>query len=388
MISYDEAVEIIRANRWNHASLKVPLSSVIGQRLSMPITALFDSPAFSNSAMDGYALGSLEGPWQVVGVAAAGSSDQSVKPNEAFQIFTGALVPTGTMAVIAQEDCSIIGDRLHANVLVNPGRHIRHLGEEFVRGSTLCETGTRLTPPVLSALASQGLECVPVKTMPKVALISTGSELLKPGEPYQNGMIYESNSYGLAPILRSFGCDVTLATVPDDELITIEILNKLASTHDLLVTVGGVSVGDRDYVRAAIKACGFEMMFWKVAVKPGKPVGFATRQDGKAWIGLPGNPMSALVTCCLFVANFLGEELVFHPFPLSHDFERAPGREEFVPAVLNWDSRPNLVLHGTVGSHAIAGLGVATGLARIPKDEAHLNPGEVLQYADLPWRPK
>ena len=353
----------------------------------MPITALFDSPVFSNSAMDGYALGSLEGPWQVVGVAAAGSSDQSVKPNEAFRIFTGALVPTGTMAVIAQEDCSINGDRLHANVQVNPGRHIRHQGEEFVRGSTLCETGTRLTPPVLSALASQGLECVPVKTMPKVALISTGSELLKPGEPYQNGMIYESNSYGLAPILRSFGCYVTVATVQDDESDTVELLKQLASTHDLLVTVGGVSVGDRDHVRAAVDACGFELKFWKVAVKPGKPVGFALRQDGKAWIGLPGNPMSALVTCCLFVAAYLGEELVFHPIPLSHDFDRSPGREEFVPAVLRWDPQPNIELHGTVGSHATAGLAVATGLARIPKDGAHLSKGSVLHYAELPWRP-
>ncbi|MEI8280881.1 MAG: molybdopterin molybdotransferase MoeA [Armatimonadota bacterium] len=386
MISFDEAIQCVRENKWHGQAVSVPLAKGVGRRLAESIEAKFDSPAFSNSAMDGYALGSLEGPWRIVGVLAAGSTVERVAVGEAYRIFTGAAIPDRTIAVVAQEDCNVDSNVLSCPSKLKAGSHIRRRAEEFSCGTILFENGEIVTPPMLSALASQGLEYVTVMSAPKVALISTGSELLRPGDELIEGMIYESNSIALECLLTALGCEVSTATVPDDEAVTTELLRSMAVENDLLVTIGGVSVGDRDFVRPCMEACDFNLKFWKVAMKPGKPVAFATRHDGKSWLGLPGNPMSALTTFCLFGMAFLGQELEFRPMTLAHDFERKPGREEFVPATLSPNLAPQLTIHSTIGSHSTSGLSQASGLVRIPMDTEKLAANQVILYADLPWR--
>ena len=379
-------MKIVRANQWSGRAHLMPLRKASGRRLSESIQARFDSPAFSNSAMDGYALGSLDGPWKIVGVVAAGSGVQRVNTGEAYRIYTGAATPDGTVSVVAQEDCRASADILISDAKLKAGSHIRLKGEEFSRGDVLVEQGKVVTPPVLSALASQGLDSISVLSSPRVALVSTGSELLHPGEQSHEGMIFESNSIALEGIMTSLGCQVSTASVPDDQTKTTELLEFLASEHDLLITIGGVSVGDRDYVRPCLESCGFSLKFWQVAMKPGKPVGFGTRDDGKVWLGLPGNPMSAITTFCLFGMALLGKEPAFRTMVLSHDFERKPGREEFVPAILSWEPGPMVTINSTIGSHAISGLSSASGLVRIPQDQELLRAGEFVQYSDLPWR--
>ena len=385
MITFDQAREIVRGQRWEGAALATALRDATGKTLAHATFAQRDSPPFTNSSMDGYAVGSALGPWKVVGIVAAGSQSGTLGFGDAMRIFTGAPTPRGTFAVIPQEDCGAVDGILVCKNEVLEGGFMRVQGEEFTRASCLFEAGTRVTPPVLSALAAQGRDFVDVLSMPRVAILTTGSELLTVGEPYQPGKIYDSNAFALESIIRSYGCQVTTASISDDAESTLAKIENLTESHDLLLTVGGVSVGDFDFVRPAIEKAGFQTHFAGVALRPGKPVAFGTKDDHKAWFGLPGNPMSAMITCCLFVGIYLGRELEFRPVPLSHAFKRVKGREEFLPSQIM--AQQKLCLNPSVGSHATAGLAQATGLARIPGESEFLEVGTSLDYADFPWQP-
>lgn len=421
MISLDEALAIVRSHRVDLGDGAVLLTSALGRNLAADIIAPRPAPSFESSAMDGYSVAEpLTGPWTVVGTVAAGSTwPNTLQTGEAVRIFTGAAVPKGAIAVIPQEDATLTplsrapqakdvipteegsnqylirtetaasspfdGMTLSANQ-IKQGDHIRFIGEEYQAGTTLLTAGTRITPPILGVLASLGLPAVQVKTKPRVGLLCTGSEFLDPGTDWSEGKIYESNSHVLKTLLEGYGCEVQAESVIDDPDQLRDKCQALLATCDLLITVGGVSVGAFDFVEDAMCGLGFSTVFNKVSMKPGRPLTFALREDGKRWFGLPGNPMSATVTCTLAAGTFLGQEPEFFEATLDRDIERKPGREEFIPAQIDFQGGANVRPFPTVGSHATNGLRDADGLIRLPPDGSHFSKGNEVSFMFLPWR--
>lgn len=387
MIGFDEALAAVAAHRPDFGTESVPLVRALGRTLAAAVRAPADSPRFDNSAMDGFAVGSPGcGPWRVVGTVAAGHAHPGrLQPGEAVRIYTGAPLPSGAVAVLAQEQARLTDGDVAPEVPVGLGSHMRLKGEEFRAGSEVLPAGHRLTPPSLSALAATGHAEVVVSSLPRVGLLSTGSELRPPGSDLGEGQIHESNSWAIVAALRGLGCEVEHHWVEDEPAATDRAVNDLAMRHDLLITLGGVSVGGLDLVRDAVRRCGFDPVFEGVAIKPGKPTAFSMRPDGKAWFGLPGNPLSAHTTFCLFVLQYLGSGLVFSSRTVREGFSRKPGREEFLPARVLWDEPAGVTASLPVGSHATNALSLADGLLRVPASLAEVPPGHVLPFAPFPW---
>jgi molybdopterin molybdotransferase len=285
----------------------VPIDAAAGRTLAGDVTALRTHPAFAVSAMDGYAVRHAdlaEGPraLQLIGEAAAGhpfagrlDADQTVR------IFTGAALPEGADAVVMQEDAERGADgRITLPGGVASARHVRPAGLDFREGERHLAAGTVLTPARLSLAASLGHGALSVRRRPVVAIISTGDELTPPGEPTLPAQIVSSNALALAALARSAGAEVRdVGIVRDDRAATRAALAAAAATADLVLTSGGASVGDHDHVHGALRDEGYALGFWKVAIRPGKPVMFAHR-DGKLVLGLPGNPVSAYVAALRF----------------------------------------------------------------------------------------
>lgn len=378
MIGYREALALVLENRWIGNPVACPLSKAVGRIVADDILAAHDSPRFDNSAMDGYAVGSEAGPWALVGEVAAGQSAGRLAAGQAVRIFTGAPIPEGTYAVIPQELATVTGSQLQGKA--EAGRHIRLRGEEFQVGTCIVPSGTRLNPGVLGAIAAQGITHVTTRTNPDVAILTTGSELVKAGQPVEAGQIYESNGPMLESALQSLGLVTERHHVNDRIPETMVTGHDLLERCSLLLTVGGVSVGDYDFSRPAAERLGFRTCFSEVAIKPGKPVTFGIREDGKAWFGLPGNPMSAMVTFLVLVREWLGCPLRWRSVPILEP--RTSGdRDEFVPAI--WEPegvRPQ----PTVGSHAIAGWVQADGLLHVPA-LITLAAGESVRFAPFDW---
>ncbi len=286
----------------------VPLANAHGRYLLEDCVARRTQPAASLSAMDGYAMGS-PGPWRVVGESAAGAAFVGTcAAGEAVRIFTGAVLPAGCDRVVMQEDAIRNGDGLTAPG-VESGHHVRPKGSDFSAGKTLVKKGDLLTPARLALIAAGGYGHVRVARPVRVALISTGSELVAPGETTRDDQIPGSNDLMLAAQLSGPGVIIdNLGSVPDDPAALDSAINR-ARTADIIITIGGASVGDHDLVRPALIAAGAEMDFWKVAIKPGKPL-MAGRLGDALIIGLPGNPVSAFITSMLFaqpgIAAMLG----------------------------------------------------------------------------------
>ena len=275
-------------------------------------------PPLDNSAMDGYALrcADVVAPGAVLPVSQripAGSVGTPLLPGTAARIFTGAPVPPGADAVVMQEDCEVLEDgRVRVHGVHRPGQHIRRAGEDIARGATVLAAGTRLTPAALGLAASIGLAQLEVARRPRVALFSTGDELAMPGEvPPERmppGAIYNSNRFFLRAMLQRLGCEVTdLGIVPDRLDATVAALRAAAQGHDLILTSGGVSVGEEDHVKPAVQALG-RLDLWQIAIKPGKPFAYG-RVDSAAgvahFMGLPGNPVSCFITFAMLVRPFL-----------------------------------------------------------------------------------
>jgi molybdopterin molybdotransferase len=303
-----------------------------------------DVPTMDTAQMDGWAV-------RVADLAAgealpvsqripAGAAARPLAPHSVARIFTGATVPEGADAVVMQEQASADGDRVRFAKVPPPGEWIRRTGEDIRRGATLLATGTRLTPQALGLAASVGLAMLPVRPRLRVACFFTGVELAMPGEPLPPGAIYNSNRFVLGALLRRLGCEVVdLGIVPDTLEATRAALREAACGTDLIVTSGGMSVGEEDHVRPALQAEG-ELRTWQIAIKPGKPLawGRVWRDGGYAhFIGLPGNPVSSLVTFMLLVRPFVSalqgvSSTKLQPFAMRADFvwPRADKRREFL----------------------------------------------------------
>ena len=322
----------------------------LGRVLAVDVNSALDVPPADNTGMDGYALcaadvAALGTVLPVAQRVPAGVVGAAHRPGTAARIFTGAQIPVGADAVVMQEQCTAVaGEGLGAvriDAAVQPGQWIRRRGEDVQRGAVVLAAGARLTAPALGLAASVGAGSVSVTRRPKVALFSTGDELQMPGEVLRPGAIYNSNRFLLRGLLQGLGCEVIdLGIVADKLDATRAALREAAGQADLILTCGGVSVGEEDHLRPAVEAEG-RLDMWQIAIKPGKPLAFGKVQD--AWfIGLPGNPVSSLVTFLLLVRPVLlrlqgATVLVPKRFKLRADFEwkKPDRRREFLRARIN-----------------------------------------------------
>jgi len=349
MLSLDEAIERLLAQVGAPAPERAETVSTfdaLGRVLAQDVRSLIDVPPADNSEMDGYALRATDvaAPGTVLRVSqriAAGSVGTALEPGSAARIFTGAQVPAGADAVVMQELCTAVDGGVRIDAVPTPGQSIRRRGEDVQKGATVLRAGLRLTPQALGMAASVGAATLRVGARPRVALFSTGDELAMPGEALKPGAIYNSNRFTLRGLIEAMGgvCE-DLGIVPDRLDATRETLRRAAAGNDLIVTCGGMSVGEEDHMKPAVEKEG-RLDLWQIAMKPGKPLAFGEVFRGdrsSAWfIGLPGNPVSALVTFLMAVRPVLlrlqgATELAPRPIAMRADFAwpRADRRREFL----------------------------------------------------------
>ena len=325
---------------------RVSTFDALGRVLAEAVRSGLDVPPADNTSMDGYALrcadvlatGILLPVSQRIPAGVVGAP---LRPGSAARIFTGAQVPAGADAVVMQEQCEAEGDGVRVNTIPHPGQWIRRRGEDVRQGSEVLPAGTRLTPQALGLAATVGAATLCVAPRPRVALFSTGDELAMPGEPLKPGAIYNSNRFTLRALIQALGCECTdLGLVPDRLDATRAALRQAAQGNHLIVTSGGVSVGDEDHLRPAVAAEG-RIDLWQIAIKPGKPLAFGQvqRADQSAayFIGLPGNPVSSFITFLLVVRPVLlrlqgGTDLSPGSVSLRADFDwpQPDQRREFL----------------------------------------------------------
>ncbi|MGR6760093.1 molybdopterin molybdotransferase MoeA [Aeromonas veronii] len=323
-----------------------PLPEALGRVLASDIASPLAVPPFDNSAMDGYAvrLSDLTAgtPLIMAGKAFAGQPYQGEWPaGHCVRIMTGAPVPAGTDAVVMQEETQADGDRITFLAQPEPGQNIRRAGSDIGKGDCVLPAGTRLTPREMPLLASLGVATVPVRRPLKVAIFSTGDELKPVGTPLAHGDIYDSNRYGVRAMLARMGCDcLDLGIIPDDPAQLRAAFIRADEEADVLITTGGVSVGEADFTKQLLDELG-EIGFWKLAIKPGKP--FAFGRLPRAWFfGLPGNPVSAMVTFDQLVQPALAKLAGQHferPLQLqaiaAEPLKKSPGRLDFQRGILS-----------------------------------------------------
>lgn len=375
---------------------EVKTQEALGRVLADNVSSLVDVPPLDNTSMDGYAVrtADTQSSGSLLRIAQripAGSVGTQLEPGTAARIFTGAPVPPGADAVVMQEDCVVAegsNDQVQINIVPNLGQWIRRRGEDLTVGKTALSAGTYLRPQELGVAASAGLTHLLVKRRVKVAAFFTGDELALPGEPLKPGGIYNSNRDTLLACLKSLGCDATdLGIVPDRLEATRQALRNASQDHDLIITSGGVSVGEEDHIKPAVTAEG-RLDLWQIAIKPGKPLAFgAVRKsnqsaDGEAWfIGLPGNPVSSFVTFLLFVRPFIlklqGREAKLpQPYFMRADFDwpKADRRNEFLRVKVN--THGGLDLFPNQSSGVLTSASWGDGLVDCP-------PGQPFKKGDL-----
>ena len=381
----------------------VPLSEALHFAIAEPVVARDDSPSFDSSAMDGYGVkvsdvqsASEESPvaLKIAGMVRAGQVyEKPLEHGTAVKIFTGAMVPEAVEAVLMREKTSEADGEVLIESPVTPGENIRRRGEQFGSGDEVLPPGALITPPVVGLLAELGYAEICVSRKPKVAVIVTGDELLEPQAPLEKGKIRDVNTSAIRAALQEAGVEITsVRRTPDDLENLLEAVKESLTLADVLIVSGGVSVGDFDFVKAVFERVGVEEVFWKVAVKPGKPVFFGTKGE-KLVFGLPGNPASVLVTFYLFVRpallSMMGRGKV-HPTHLParmrSDVRKKAGRTEYLRARLQtYDGEVYAELHGGQFSHMLSSFANADCLVAFPREQASIAGGGKVQIQLLPW---
>jgi len=392
LLGIDDALAEVLARVPPAVAEDVPVAAAAGRVLAAEARARVDLPPFASSAMDGYAVRAADTPGTlpVVGQSAAGAPlGRALQPGESVVISTGAVVPEGADSVVPVERSEPDGDGVRLEE-VRTGQHVRPRGGDVRSGETIGVAGQLLGAAQVGALAAIGLATVAVSRRPRVAVLATGSELRPPGEPLAPGQIYESNTTLIAAQVESAGGEaLVLPPVADDPAATRDAL-AWGLEADVLITSGGVSVGRHDLVRAALRELGAVEVFWRVAVKPGKPVAFATRETTLVF-GLPGNPVSSLVGFELFVRPALRAlqgvaqpQPAFLPGRSAVDLPRTAERDELVRARRQVEP-DGVVLQPLSGqdSHMIARAFPADALVLVPRGDGVIPAGAPVSYLSL-----
>ncbi|MFB6285791.1 MAG: gephyrin-like molybdotransferase Glp [Candidatus Bipolaricaulia bacterium] len=381
----------------------VALADAQERVLSRNVTSRTDLPPFPQSAMDGYALRTADvadaneqrpARLHLVGEVPAGSLEDvpAIGPGEAMRIFTGGHLPHGANAVLRQEDAQVDDDQLLVCEPLPSGQDYRLHGEEIQAGHPVVETGTRLTFRHIAALANSGLADVVVHRAPRVAVMTTGDEVVEPGQPLQPGQVYDANTPLMAGWLRAQGLtSVSAQTLPDTLAETEAALAEAFERADMVITTGGVSVGDYDVVIPAAEGIGMDVIFWKVQQKPGKPLVFAV-MDGKVLLGLPGNPGSAFA-CLLTHGRRLIDLMEGESSPrprfgmgkLAEPVQLSPKREWWARCRVQYAAHGEAWLEvlEQQASHMIANLGRCEALARVPIGDRVLEHGHPVLWMDV-----
>jgi molybdopterin molybdotransferase len=390
LLTFQEAHERVLNAARPLAAEPVPIAQASGRVSAEDVRAQLDLPPFASSAMDGFAVraADLPGELRIVGESAAGRPfGARVEPGCAVAISTGAVVPEGADAVVPVEVVVQKDNDVEISQAIEPGAHVRRRGGDVAAGEVVVPAGVRLTPALLAAAVASGVAELACARRPRVAVLATGSELVDPGGALRPGQIYETNGLMLSAELAAAGAEVvTEPPVADDEQALRKALER-GLAADVLVTSGGVSVGEHDLVRAAEQELGVEEVFWRVSIKPGKPVSFGVRGDTLVF-GLPGNPVSALVGCELFVKpalralQGLADPLPrFEPGRLAAGLRRNEERDEFVRARSRIDGDA-LVLEPVTGqeSHMIVRSAAADALVHVPRGNGELAAGSSVRW--------
>jgi len=400
MMPVDEAIQRILRKLPALGSESVPLNAANGRVLAKPLVSSHNQPPFDSSAMDGYAVRADEvfpgKPLKLAGTAQAGARFIGLMEHgQCVRIFTGAPLPIGADSVIMQEEATAKGNQISFAKAVKPGTSVRKQGFDFRRGAELLPAGTALTPQMLSLAAGANQPTLTVTRRPRLAILATGDELVPPGTPLGPDQIVASNTYGLAALLAPFAESILdLGIVPDDKpKLDAKLLEAFDAGVDILITTGGASVGDRDYVQEVLKDLGVELDFWKLRMRPGKPLMFGTR--GKTLVfGLPGNPVSALVTATVILKPAL-RALLGHADPLwprvgvptlSALPPNGP-RRHYMRGILSRNEIGFLQvtpIFETDSAHS-SSLALADALMVQPEDHPGAAPGEIVEVIPLNW---
>jgi molybdopterin molybdotransferase len=403
LLTLDEALERLAAGA---AAARIADTETVstfdalGRVLAADVVSAIDVPPADNTSMDGYALRaadaqSADAVLPVAQRIAAGHVGQPLAPGTAARIFTGAPIPPGADAVVMQELADVVDGGIRVREAPKPGQWIRRRGEDVQSGRTVLAAGTRLTPQALGLAATVGAATLTVVRRPRVALFSTGDELIMPGavapQELPSGAIYNSNRFTLRGLLQAAGCEVTdLGIVPDRLDATRTALREAAAGHDLILTSGGVSVGEEDHIRPALHAEG-RVELWQVAIKPGKPLAFgAVRRGGGSealFVGLPGNPVSSFVTFVLAVRGVLnvlqGADPALPralPMTAGFDWPRPDRRREFLRVRVGADGA--LELFANQSSGVLTSVVWADGLVDNPPGQA-IRAGDRVRYLPM-----
>ena len=389
LLNVDEALQQLLAGARSVSETEmVATLSATGRVLAAAQRSTMNVPPMDNSAMDGYAvrLADLKGPGPRLKVSQkipAGSTGKPLATGTAARIFTGAPVPAGADAIVMQEDCVQEGDEVVVNKVPARGEWIRLTGSDIRAGGEVLPAGTRLRPQDTGLAASVGIASLPVRRRVRLGLFFTGDELVMPGDPLPPGRIYNSNRFTLNGLAGIFGCETRdYGIVPDSLAATREVLRRAAAECDVIVTSGGVSVGEADFVKPAVEAEG-ELLMWKIAMKPGRPLAFG--RVGKAnFIGLPGNPVSSFVTFLVFVRPFLLKtqgvaDVQAHAIPVRADFDwpEPDPRREFLR--VKWNARGGLDLYPTQDSAVLMSTAWADGLVDNPAEHP-IRAGDMVKF--------
>ena len=375
----------------------VSVAEAAGRVLAVSPKARLTQPPTDLSAMDGYAVRAADVPaapttLTLVGQAPAGGSyDQALKPGETVRIFTGGPLPMGADSVVIQEDTQANGSQITILEAPRLGRHIRKAGLDFSAGDQPLVAGRTLTTRDVALAAAMNHPWLSVHRKPRVAILSTGDELVMPGEPVGRNQIVSSSGIAVAALVRGWGGEPTLFDIARDDAKLIEDCIAAGAQHDLLITLGGASVGDHDLVQGALKAQGFDMDFWKIAMRPGKPLMFAARDRARV-LGLPGNPVSTMVCALLFLKPAMermlgqpGDLVRTQPARLAVDVKANDQREDYVRSRLQRGADGSLTVdpHPVQDSSMLSVLAACDGLMIRPAHDPARKAGDTVQVVDL-----